>query len=302
MDQQLLYLGLSSITGVKFNSKGNEKDNGGGSVGLLNMHGMSLSSGLVGDISIQSSSVIYVKTFSGKTISLPFKSSMSVNTLKSLIYMKEGIEVNEQALLYAGKPMEDCKSISDYYINKESTIHLSLRLLGGNIHALQIDEKYFSPKFNSDFTKIIDVKQFFRGGEVYVRPYGWMRYSLNVKNLIDKEGDKWLGCKNVDGEWPVSYHGSGKHESKSIAEKGYDLSRGLRFSFGPGIYSTPSIKLAQGYAKSFEHGGSTYLVVFQNRVNPKTLIKIPKSRAEIWISPKDIDIRPYGICIKKINN
>ncbi|KAM9985299.1 hypothetical protein ACTFIZ_008825 [Dictyostelium cf. discoideum] len=131
-----------------------------------------------------------------------------------------------------------------------------------------------------------------------------MRYTLNVTNFLDKHCDKWLGCNNGDGEWPVSYHGTGRHESKSIAEKGYDLSKGKRFLFGHGIYSTPSIECAERYSTSFKYEGSTYLVVFQNRVNPKTLIKIPKSETydeEYWISPKDEDVRPYSICIKKVN-
>ncbi|KAM9968269.1 hypothetical protein ACTFIW_002706 [Dictyostelium discoideum] len=315
MNQQLLYLGLSSITGVKISSERNEKDNGGGSVGLLNIHGMSLSSGPVGETlseiqaktlgSITSSAGIFVRNLRGTTITIPFKSSMSVDTLKYMIYLQEGIELNQQTLVYAGKQLKDgSRSLSDYNIQKECLIDMVLKLRGGNSQALQIEPKYFSPGFNYDFTNIIDDKQFFRGGEIYVRPCGWMRYALNVTNLIDKDCGKWLGCYNVDGEWPVSYHGTGKHESKSIAEKGFDFSKGKRFKFGHGIYSTPSIECAETYATSFGYEGSTYLVVFQNCVNPKTLIKIPKSQTndeEYWISQKDEDIRPYGICIKKVN-
>ncbi|EAL67096.1 hypothetical protein DDB_G0280589 [Dictyostelium discoideum AX4] len=275
---------------------------------------MSLSRGLVGDLlseiylktlSSKTSITIFVKTLIGKTITLAVEPSMSVDTLKSIIYMKEGIELNHQRLIFAGRQLEDDKSLFDYNIQKESTIVMVYKFLGGNSQALQIDEKCFLPKFNYDSTKTIDDKQFFRGGEIYVCPCGWMRYALNITNLFDKEGDKWLSCNNVDGEWPVSYHGTGKHESKSIAEKGYDLSKGKTFKFGYGIYSTPSIKCAETYANSFEYEGCTYLVVLQNRVNPKTLIKIPKSQTndeEYWVSPKDEDIRPYCICIKKLIN
>ncbi|KAM9993011.1 hypothetical protein ACTFIY_010461 [Dictyostelium cf. discoideum] len=296
MDQQLLYLGLSSITGVKFSEK-NESDNGEHSSSLLGMHGMSLSSGFVGEtwdeMLANASSVIFIQTLTGKKLEIPFESSMLIESLKSMIYISEGIPNDLQRLIYAGKQLEDGRALEDYNIQR--------KLRGGNIAALDIDPKYFSPKFNYDFTKIIDVRPFFRGSEIYFRPCGWMRYALNVTDLIDKD-DKWLGCNNVEGEWPVSYHGTGKHQSKSIAEKGFDLSKVKRYKFGHGIYSTPSIKCAQSYATSFECKGSTYLAVFQNRVNPKTLIKIPKSQTndeEYWVSPKDEDIRPY---IKGCNN
>jgi hypothetical protein len=82
------------------------------------------------------------------------------------------------------------------------------------------------------------------------------------------------------------------------------LLKGKRFAFGHGIYSTPDIDIALLYAKQFSHEGNNYRVVFQNRVNPNNLVIISKQETrvgEYWISPKEADLRPYGICIKKIN-
>jgi hypothetical protein len=80
------------------------------------------------------------------------------------------------------------------------------------------------------------------------------------------------------------------------------LCKGRRFLFGHGIYSTPDIDVAYQYATKFTHDGDEYRVVFQNRVNPKNLIRISKEDTgvgEYWISPDGTDLRPYGICIKK---
>ena len=82
------------------------------------------------------------------------------------------------------------------------------------------------------------------------------------------------------------------------------MCKGKRFLFGHGIYSTPDIKVATKYAKTFSHNGNNYRVVIQNRVNPNNLVKISKKETgvgEYWISPKETDLRPYGICIKKDN-
>ncbi len=58
------------------------------------------------------------------------------------------------------------------------------------------------------------------------------------------------------------------------------------------------------YSRSFTQNGETYIVVLQNRVNPKTLIKLSCDKTglpEYWISPSNKDIRLYGICIMKIS-
>jgi hypothetical protein len=102
----------------------------------------------------------------------------------------------------------------------------------------------------------------------------------------------------------VSYHGTEKHNCKSIAEEGYLLCKGKRFAFGHGIYSTPDIDVALLYADQFSHEGNNYRVVIQNRVNPNNLVRISKQEngvGEYWISPDGTYLRPYGFCIRKDN-
>ncbi len=307
-NQGLLAAAMSEVIGISLASSVDPSHNPQ-KVSLFNYHDKTFSFGPVGDESSDpavstekgpNDIMIYVKIIGGITVECCIDRNATIADLKQLVNDRKGIAVDQQRIIFAGKQLEDKNRLIDYNMQNESTVHIVLRMRGGGECIL--DPSSMDPRYDYDFTNVTDQnKSFTRGGTKYARPCGWQRFAIKVSDKF--ENSVWLGATDQPGEWPVSYHGTGRNQAKTIAMDGYNLTKGKRFLFGYGVYSTPDIKVAEKYATKFSYKGGEYLLILQNRVNPASLQRVSADRTgvgEYWISPSDKDIRPYGLCIRKV--
>ncbi len=77
------------------------------------------------------STQVFVKTLAGRSITLDVDPSEYVDSVKRRLQEKEGIRADEQRLIYAGKQLDDKRTMNDYCIKQESTIYMVLRVRGG---------------------------------------------------------------------------------------------------------------------------------------------------------------------------
>jgi len=113
---------------IKYNMYYNNK--------LMTLNSLLINNGIkAGDlIKLKSRQILksFLKTLTGKTIEIYFSPQETIELYKNYIELVEGIPPVQQRLLFAGKMLEDNRTLKEYNILQETTLHLVLRLRGGN--------------------------------------------------------------------------------------------------------------------------------------------------------------------------
>ena len=107
------------------------------------------SAGLSAALDLRGGMQLFVKTLTGKTVSIEVEEGESIEDVKAKIAEKEGIPPEQQRLIFGGQQLRDAKTLDDYDVGDDATLHLVLRLRGGGMMdkilgagAVQVDEDF----------------------------------------------------------------------------------------------------------------------------------------------------------------
>ena len=134
---------------------------------------------------------LFVKTLTGKTVTIEVEEGESIEDVKAKISEKEGIPAEQQRLIFGGQQLQDGKTIDDYDVGDDATLHLVLRLRGGGMKKVDFDfvKKHLKGVSKDEFETVVEfVKQ---GGDRTLMP--------NVNRNINLESNSNSNEDTIDG-------------------------------------------------------------------------------------------------------
>merc|ERR1712048_149913 len=175
-------------------------------------------------------------------------------------------------------------------------------LKSAGVHLDKPADEIFDFRFNEDFRKMTDDgRKMTRGGVEYILPFGWKRFSVNVKGEYDDGDNAWL--RSGEDGWAIAYHGTAEKNLPSILGTGFRVGPRQKFSSecGAGIYCTPFIDVAAEYAPVQTVQDHRVQIVLQLRVKPTAIKRVTTGtdfENKYWVINQPADMRAYGVLIR----